>query len=258
MDLNKIGKFIMTLRKEKGLTQEQLGTKLGVSGKSVSKWERGINAPDIAILEKLSGELNVSINELLKGEISDKRVENLIQSKTTLDGLKFYSDNIKNNFSKKLILILCFVIVLFDITFTITNYGRTSIYSIESDDTKLDIEGYVIFNQQDNEIIINYINYVDEKTGTQIEPVVKSISIILKSDEKVILQQHDEISESETLSEMLNRFRTNMSGDNNLIKKKELKKLSLIIEYQDLDDDYHQLKFNIKTEKTFSNNKLFY
>lgn len=74
----------------------------------------------------------------------------------------------------------------------------------------------------------------------------------------MILQQHDEISESETLSEMLNRFRTNMSGDNNLIKKKELKKLSLIIEYQDLDDDYHQLKFNIKTEKTFSNNKLFY
>ena len=258
MDLNKIGKFIMTLRKEKGLTQEQFGAKLGVSGKSVSKWERGINAPDIAILEKLSGELNVSINELLKGEISDKRVENLIQSKTTLDGLKFYSDNIKNNFSKKLILILCFVIVLFDITFTITNYGRTSIYSIESDDTKLDIEGYVIFNQQDNEIIINYINYVDEKTGTQNEPIVKNISIILKSGEQVILKQYDEITNSKTLSEMLNRFRTNMSGDNNLIKKKELKKLSLIIEYQDLDDDYHQLKFNIKTEKTFSNNKLFY
>ena len=42
MDLNKIGKFIMTLRKEKGLTQEQLGTKLGVSGKSVSKWESSL------------------------------------------------------------------------------------------------------------------------------------------------------------------------------------------------------------------------
>lgn len=258
MDLNKIGKFIMTLRKEKGLTQEQLGAKLGVSGKSVSKWERGVNAPDIAILEKLSNELNVSINELLKGEISDKRIENLIQSKTTLDGLKFYSDNIKTNFIKKLILILCFVIVLFAVTFTITNYGRTSIYSIESNDTKLNIEGYVIFNQQDNKIIINYINYIDEKTGTQIEPVVKSISVMLKSGEQVILQQHDEISEGEILSEMLNKFRTNMSGDNNLIKKKELKNLSLIIEYQDLDDDYHQLKFDIKAEKTFSNNKLFY
>ena len=68
----------MTLRKEKGLTQEQLGAKFGVSGKSVSKWERGVNAPDIAILEKLSNELNVSINELLKGEISDRRIENLI------------------------------------------------------------------------------------------------------------------------------------------------------------------------------------
>ena len=118
MDLNKIGKFIMTLRKEKGLTQEQLGTKLGVSGKSVSKWERGINAPDIAILEKLSSELDVSINELLKGELSDKKIENLIQSKTTLDGLKFYSNNIKNNFIKKLILILCLVIVLFAVIFT--------------------------------------------------------------------------------------------------------------------------------------------
>lgn len=258
MDLNKTGKFIMTLRKEKGLTQEQLGTKLGVSGKSVSKWERGVNAPDIAILEKLSGELNVSINELLKGEISDKRVENLIQSKTTLNGLKFYSDNIKSNFSKKLILILCFVIVLFTVTFTITNYGRTSIYSIESDDTKLNIEGYVIFNHQDNKIIINCINYTDEKTGTQIEPVVKSISVIVKSGEKVILEQHYEISEGEILSEMLNKFRTNMSGDNNLIMKKELKDLSLIIEYQDLDDNYYQLKFDIKAEKTFSNNKLFY
>lgn len=258
MDLNKTGKFIMTLRKEKGLTQEQLGTKLGVSGKSVSKWERGVNAPDIAILEKLSGELNVSINELLKGEISDKRVENLIQSKTTLNGLKFYSDNIKSNFSKKLILILCFVIVLFTVTFTITNYGRTSIYSIESDDTKLNIEGYVIFNHQDNKIIINCINYTDEKTGTQIEPVVKSISAIVKSGEKVILEQHYEISEGEILSEMLNKFRTNMSGDNNLIMKKELKDLSLIIEYQDLDDNYYQLKFDIKAEKTFSNNKLFY
>lgn len=258
MDLNKIGKFIMTIRKEKGLTQEQLGTKLGVSGKSVSKWERGINAPDIAILEKLSSELDVSINELLKGELSDKKIENLIQSKTTLDGIKFYSNNIKNNFIKKIILILCLVIVLFAVTFTITNYGRTSIYSIESDDTKLDIEGYVIFNQQENKIIINYINYVDEKTGTQNEPIVKNTSIILKSGEQVILKQYDEITNSKTLSEMLNKFRTNISGDKHLINKHALKDLLLIIEYEDIDDEYYQLKFDINAEKNFSNNKLFY
>lgn len=63
-----MGKFIATVRKEQGMTQEQLGRKIGVLGKSVSKWERGINAPDISLLEELSGVLNVSINELLKGE----------------------------------------------------------------------------------------------------------------------------------------------------------------------------------------------
>lgn len=251
MDLNKVGKFIMTLRKEKGLTQEQLGTKLGVSGKSVSKWERGVNAPDIAILEKLSNELNVSINELLKGEINEKKIENLIQSKITLDGLKFYSNNIKNNFIKKMILILCVVIILFALVFTITNYGRTSIYSFESDETELNIDGYVIFNQQENKIIINYINYINEKTGTQLEPIVKSTSVILKSGNQVILQEHKEILNGEVLSTMLNSFRTDMSGDKYLINKKELKNLSLTIEYQDFDNEYHQLEFDIKAEKSF-------
>ena len=69
MDLVKVGKLIAKLRKEKHMTQEELAYKFDITGKSVSKWERGINAPDIAILEPLSKELGISINELLSGEI---------------------------------------------------------------------------------------------------------------------------------------------------------------------------------------------
>lgn len=68
MDQIKIGKFIATLRKEKELTQEQLGEKLGITNKTISRWENGNYMPDIEMLPLLSKEFDVSINELISGE----------------------------------------------------------------------------------------------------------------------------------------------------------------------------------------------
>ena len=68
MDQMKIGKFIAVLRKEKGLTQEQLGEKLGVTNKTISRWENGNYMPDVEMLSMLSKEFGVSINELISGE----------------------------------------------------------------------------------------------------------------------------------------------------------------------------------------------
>lgn len=68
MDQIKTGKFIATLRKEKDLTQEQLGEKLGVTNKTISRWENGNYMPDIEMLSILSKEFDVSINELISGE----------------------------------------------------------------------------------------------------------------------------------------------------------------------------------------------
>ena len=64
MDQIKMGKFIAALRKEKGLTQE----KLGVTNKTVSRWENGNYMPDVEMLSLLSEEFGVSINELISGE----------------------------------------------------------------------------------------------------------------------------------------------------------------------------------------------
>ena len=73
MDQIKIGKFIAQLRKQQNLTQEALGEKLGVTNKTISRWENGNYMPDIEMLQLLSKELNVSINELLAGEfLSDE------------------------------------------------------------------------------------------------------------------------------------------------------------------------------------------
>lgn len=68
MDQIKTGKFIATLRKEKELTQEQLGEKLAVTNKTISRWENGNYMPDIEMLSLLSKEFDVSINELISGE----------------------------------------------------------------------------------------------------------------------------------------------------------------------------------------------
>ena len=68
LDKEKFGAFIAELRKEKGLTQQELADRLFLSNKAVSKWERGQSLPDIALLTPLADILGVSEAELLKGE----------------------------------------------------------------------------------------------------------------------------------------------------------------------------------------------
>lgn len=77
MDYNKIGKFISSRRKEKKLTQNELGEKLYVTGKAISKWERGLSIPDISLLENLSKILDVEIEEILHGELGNKKKINI-------------------------------------------------------------------------------------------------------------------------------------------------------------------------------------
>lgn len=70
MDTNKLGLTIKTLRKRKGITQHDLASVLGVTDKAVSKWERGIGAPDISLVNKLSEYLNIDVDNLLAGNIA--------------------------------------------------------------------------------------------------------------------------------------------------------------------------------------------
>ena len=68
MDQIKIGAFLKDLRKQKNLTQEQLAEQLGVSGRTVSRWETGNNMPDISLLVELAEFYEVTIPELINGE----------------------------------------------------------------------------------------------------------------------------------------------------------------------------------------------
>ena len=68
MDQIKVGSFLKDLRREKGITQEQLAEELGVSGRTISRWETGNNMPDIGLLVEIAEYFDVSIPEIIKGE----------------------------------------------------------------------------------------------------------------------------------------------------------------------------------------------
>lgn len=73
MNQEKIGKFILELRREKNMTQQELADKIGVTDRAISKWENGRGMPDLSLMIPLCKELNITINELISGEKIEKK-----------------------------------------------------------------------------------------------------------------------------------------------------------------------------------------
>lgn len=85
MNQTAIGKFIALKRKEQNLTQGQLAEKLGISNKTISKWETGKCMPDYGIIQALCKELNITITELMDGETKDKTTMYTVDESQILD-----------------------------------------------------------------------------------------------------------------------------------------------------------------------------
>lgn len=111
MDQIKIGNFISTSRKNKKLTQEQLAEKLGVSKNAVSKWERGLNLPDVSIMQELCSILGISLNELFAGKIINDNDIIKQSEKNILDLFKFNNSK-KKKYKLILVLLSISIIVL--------------------------------------------------------------------------------------------------------------------------------------------------
>lgn len=116
MDMIRIGKFIAELRKKQGLTQEQLGENIGVTNKTISRWETGTYLPPADALMAMSELFSVSINEILSGRrLSDQEYknaaeENLVQSiRTSSFELKDRIEFFKKKWLKEHIAVMVFI-----------------------------------------------------------------------------------------------------------------------------------------------------
>ena len=98
-DQQKTGAFLKALRKEKNLTQEQLAERFGVTGRTVSRWETGVNLPDLPLLVELADYYNVDIRELIDGERKSEKMEP--ETKETLLKVSDYTEADKKQSVKK-------------------------------------------------------------------------------------------------------------------------------------------------------------
>ena len=129
MDQEKIGRFIANCRKERNLTQEQVAEKLGVSNKTVSRWENGNGFPDVSLLQPLCELLNISVNELLLGEkIPEDNFRKKVEENTIriLEECRFslesgqYFENTEETINLRFSGMLAIVFITLKLTGTIT------------------------------------------------------------------------------------------------------------------------------------------
>lgn len=129
MEKEKMGEFILVLRKEHGMTQKEMADALGLTDKAISKWERGLSYPDISMLEPIAGLFEVSVMEILKGEriepdttISMQDAQKMIDESISLSDDEITQKHKKN---KGIILTLC-VVTMFLISLILNVYNIMS------------------------------------------------------------------------------------------------------------------------------------
>lgn len=147
MDYEKIGNFIHLKRKEKGLTQRELAEKIGVTDKAVSKWERGLGAPDISILEILAQSLGISVIEILKGD--NILQKDLPDDKMVINVLNYSKEQNKKKIKRMLERVIAFIIIFISVILLILNI-ESIIRLNKKYEWELDITNDIYIKDQEN------------------------------------------------------------------------------------------------------------
>jgi len=129
MNQQVIGKFITLKRKEKNLTQEQLAEKIGVSNKTISKWENGKCMPDYSVIEILCKELDVTVSELLDGEENEKSIR-LYDEKEIIGMIKDIQELKKSKDSNSSFFLIIMGISLLALSFCIEGSELKTLFQV--------------------------------------------------------------------------------------------------------------------------------
>ena len=159
MDQEKIGKFILELRKDKKMTQQELADKIGVTDRAISKWENGRGMPDISLMKPLCEILDITLNELISGEKIDKKEYQKKSDENIFKTIKY--TNKKTKFFKKFLICLISVFLILILMFIIDvrkmNQNEEVVFSTWGFDY------FPAINLNDEEIEIAVRNYLIEK-----------------------------------------------------------------------------------------------
>ena len=141
MNTDKIGNFIKKLRKDNNLTQKDLADKYGVTYQAVSKWENGINLPDVSLIRQMSKDFNISVESILDGEIS--------------------SSNGNKNRKRNLIILILLLLVIGTLIYFLLNNNSNSFNfkTVSSSCSEFKVSGSLAYDKNKSSIYISNINY---------------------------------------------------------------------------------------------------
>lgn len=233
---------IYNIRKERNITQKELADLIGVSDRTISKWENGSTVPDLETIKKLCNELGISPDSIVK---SEKNYKDRLQDFKRMVG-KFLNYILKNIF-----LIGFIVVFILLLAYFINNYNTIRIYNLTYESENITFEdGYFFKTKVLNIITINNINLEKinyEPTSTKIE-----LYTYLNGDKHVIYESNTlnniYIEESKSYSDLLTKDVIENIKNNLYIK----------IYTTDIDNNNYSYESKLILKQKLNNNKLCY
>jgi len=230
MDNKKIGKLIADLRKQKGMTQQELGDKIGVGFRAVSKWERGLTLPDIGNINELSKILGITSDELLSGKLNKE-------------------NKIKKKLPSKVIKISISVITLIIIIISIFIYqnNKTYAYNISNTTDEYNVEGELIFRGSNISLVINELYFKEtEFTST----IIKNYEYTINSGENYLFRHGyiylpSGIEEPMSIKDFMSSFTINYNAETKIQKEKIIND-GILINFVFLDENNNEINKEVK------------
>lgn len=229
MDQEKIGKFILNLRKENKLTQKEFADKFGVTYQAVSKWENGKNIPDIAIIKSMCEEFDVDINDILDLKMTKK----------------------KNKFNYKYFLFIIPILIIFIVVLAFRNMHTNAdkdfeFKTIEAACDNFNIYGNMAYNSNKSYISISKIEYCGNEDNTKYEKIECNLYKIDEKREETIRDCGYINEEPQTLDEYLKNVKFNVDNYSAMCSYYADNSLQLKIEAKDENGKITTYKIPIK------------
>lgn len=233
---------IYNIRKKRDITQKELADLIGVSDRTISKWENGSTVPDLETIKKLCNELGISPDSIVK---SEKNYKDRLQDFKRMVG-KFINYILKNIF-----LISFIVVFILLLAYFINNYNTIRIYNLTYESKNITFkDGYFFKTKVLNIITINNINLEKinyEPTSTKIE-----LYTYLNGDKHVIYESDTlnniYIEESKSYSDLLTKDVIENIKNNLYIK----------VYTTDIDNNNYSYESKLILKQKLNNNKLCY
>ena len=213
MDPEKIGKFIKKIRKQNNLTQSDLANKYNVTYQAVSKWENGKNLPDISLIKQMSKDFNISIEDILEGEVLTK----------------------KNN--KKYIFIICtivLIVICLLVGFYLFNKSNFKLQTLSASCKDFEVSGSVAYDKKKSSIYISDIDYCGKEDNTTYEEITCVLYEKTNNDD-IKIKNCNKMSNIK-LDDYLNNIKIKIDNYSQTCKKYSKNSLYLEINAKDKDN----------------------